>query len=88
VWDRYVSPKLSAYWRSMRVTQEADKPVDARDEAGSLAAKDFEPEKFFQRGSMFYGLNDLGEPIRIALDLFKKIHHAILGPTRYGKGVV
>lgn len=88
VWDRYVSPRLSNYWRAMRVTQDADKPVDARDEAGTLSAKDFQPEQFFQRDSIFYGLNELGEPIRIALELFKKIHHAILGPTRYGKGVV
>lgn len=88
VWDRYITPKLSSYWRSMRVTQQADRPVDAREEAGTLKAKDFAPEKYFESGWMFYGLNELGEPIRIAIELFKKIHHAILGPTRYGKGVV
>ncbi len=38
VWDRYISPRLSAYWRSVRVTQETDKLVDAREEVVTLKA--------------------------------------------------
>lgn len=88
VWDRYVSPKLSSYWRSMRVTQETDKLVDAREEVQTLKAKDFEPEKYFVQGKIFYGLDEHGQPIYFDLKEFFTTHHAILGPTSYGKGVV
>lgn len=88
VWDRYVSPRLSSYWRSVRVTQETDKLVDARQEVLTLKAKDFEPEKYFVEGKIFYGLDENDQPIYFDLKEFFTTHHAILGPTSYGKGVV
>lgn len=88
VWDRYISPRLSAYWRSVRVTQETDKLVDAREEVVTLKAKDFEPEKYFADGKIFYGLDEHDQPIYFDLKEFFTTHHAILGPTSYGKGIV
>ncbi|KAA0072637.1 conjugal transfer protein TraC (plasmid) [Paraburkholderia sp. T12-10] len=87
-WDRYASPRLSAYWRSIRVTQETDKLVDAREEVVTLKAKNFEPEKYFVAGKIFYGLDEHDQPIYFDLQEFFTTHHAILGPTSYGKGVV
>ena len=88
VWDRYIAPRLSAYWRSIRVTQETDKLVDAREEIMTLTAKDFEPEKYFVDGKIFYGLDEYGQPIYFDLKRFLTTHHAILGPTNFGKGIV
>lgn len=88
VWDRYVSPKLSAYWRTLRITQETDKLVDAREEVATLKAKEFRPEDYFADGKIFYGLDESEQPIYFDLDRFRTTHHAILGPTNYGKGIV
>ncbi|RQR22953.1 conjugal transfer protein TraC, partial [Burkholderia sp. Bp9143] len=88
VWDRYAAPRLSAYWRAARVTQETDKLVDAREEVATLKAKAFQPEKYFVDGKVFYGLDENNEPIYFDLQEFFTTHHAILGPTSYGKGIV
>lgn len=86
--DRYVVPRWSAYWRRHRKTQHADKPVDARDEVGSLVAKNFVPEKYYRKGHMFYGLDSQNQPIYLSLEIFITTHHALLGPTSFGKGVL
>ncbi len=71
----------------MRITQETDKLVDAREEVLKLKAKDFEPEKYFVEGKIFYGLDENDQPIYFDLKEFFTTHHAILGPTSYGKSV-
>jgi len=88
LWDRYAAPRLSAYWRSARVMQETDKLVDAREEVATLKAKAFQPEKYFVDGKIFYGLDENDEPIYFELKEFFTTHHAVLGPTSYGKGIV
>lgn len=88
LWDRYAVPVLSKYWRSLRIEQETDKLVDAREEVATLKAKEFKPEDYFVDGKIFYGLDDDGQPIYFDLDRFRTTHHAILGPTNYGKGIV
>jgi Type IV secretion-system coupling protein DNA-binding domain len=85
--DRTVMPRLSAWLRARRVTQDEDRLSDARNEAGAIVARSFLPEQYYRAGYMFYGLDALSRPIYIALAVFREIHHAIIGPTRYGKGV-
>jgi hypothetical protein len=86
--DRHVMPRWSAYWRARRQTQDIDKPVDARDEAGSLTTRDFVPEKYFRAGEIFYALDEDGRPITLPVSVFVETHHAFLGPTSYGKGAL
>lgn len=88
LWDRYAVPVLSKYWRTLRITQETDKLVDAREEVATLKAKEFSPEDYFVDGKIFYGLDENEQPIYFDLDRFRTTHHAILGPTNYGKGIV
>ena len=88
LWDRYAVPVLSKYWRTLRITKETDKLVDAREEVATLKAKEFKPEDYFVDGKIFYGLDESEQPIYFDLDRFRTTHHAILGPTNYGKGIV
>ncbi|MEM5387893.1 conjugal transfer protein TraC [Paraburkholderia phymatum] len=88
LWDRYAAPRLSAWWRSMRVTQKTDRLVDAREEVATLKAKAFQPEKYFAEGRIFYGLDEHNQPIYFDLKEYFTTHHAILGPTAYGKGIL
>lgn len=88
MWDRYAVPALSKYWRTLRITQETDQLVDAREEVATLKAKEFGPEEYFVDGKIFYGLDENEQPIYFDLDRFRTTHHAILGPTNYGKGIV
>lgn len=88
LWDRYAGPALSGFWRSMRVTQETDKLVDAREEIEKLKAKSFEPEKYFVDGKVFYGLDQDEQPIYYDLQEFRTTHHLVLGPSDFGKGII
>lgn len=88
VWDRYITPKLSRYWRDLRVKQEIDKLVDARDEVQNLQAKTFEPEDYFVDGRIFYGLDEHDQPIYFDLQEFQTTHHLVLGPSDFGKGII
>lgn len=88
IWDRYGMPWWSNLVRKYRVKQHEDKPVDARDIAGQLEPKSFDPETYFKPGHIFYGLTEHNQPVYTDWDTFREIHNAIIGPTRYGKGVV
>ncbi|MEX3582922.1 MAG: conjugal transfer protein TraC [Burkholderia sp.] len=88
LWDRYAGPALSRFWRSVRVTQETDKLVDARDEILSLKAKSFEPEKYFVEGKVFYGMDGNEQPVYYDLQEFRTTHHLVLGPSDFGKGII
>jgi hypothetical protein len=88
LWDRCVLPRLSSYLRSVRVRQDTDKLVDARDEIANLQAKQFEPEKFFVDDKIFYGLDVNDQPIYYGLDDFYTTHHLVLGPSDFGKGII
>ncbi|EIF32270.1 hypothetical protein BCh11DRAFT_07859 [Burkholderia sp. Ch1-1] len=88
LWDRYIVPRLSSYLRSVRVRQETDKLVDAREEIVSLLAKKFEPETYFVEGKVFYGLDDSDQPVYYDLEDFRTTHHLVLGPSDFGKGII
>ena len=87
IWDRYGLPWWSNFARQYRVKQREDKPADARDYAAKMQPKTFDPEKYFVSGKVFYGLDSLAKPVYLAWSVFVEVHHAIIGPTRYGKGV-
>jgi hypothetical protein len=88
LWDRYVLPRLSSYLRSIRVRQETDKLVDAREEIEKVQAKSFEPEKYFVDGKIFYGLDENDQPIYFDAKQFLTTHHLVLGPSDFGKGIL
>jgi hypothetical protein len=88
LWDRYMMPRLSKIWRSMRVQQETDKLVDAREEIAKVQAKSFEPEKYFVDGKIFYGLDENDQPIYFDAKQFLTTHHLVLGPSDFGKGIL
>ncbi|KVD99659.1 conjugal transfer protein TraC [Burkholderia vietnamiensis] len=88
LWDRYAGPALSGFWRSIRVTQETDKLVDAREEIQTLKAKSFEPEQYFVDDKVFYGLDNDDQPVYYDLQEFRTTHHLVLGPSDFGKGII
>ncbi|RMN12104.1 type IV secretory system conjugative DNA transfer family protein [Pseudomonas syringae group genomosp. 3] len=84
---RWVRPKISGWLRKYRVQASGDALSDIRVEMDRLKQKNFNPREFYLEGQMFVGLDDHGEGIYIADDIWRKNHSKIIGPSQTGKGV-
>lgn len=85
---RYLTPCISKIVQRLIVRQENHQQSDMRDEIGKLKARDFAPRKCYQPGQFFLGLGADGKPTYLDADLFRATHLQVVGPTRFGKGVV
>lgn len=88
VWVRYCSTFLSQLKRRLRFTQKTDRPSDIREENRAFQAKDFNPADYYREGQRFIGLDSRNQPYYVDESLYRETHHQIIGPTRYGKGVL
>lgn len=86
--SRYVYPVWSALMRKIRVRQFYDVPSDIRKEATRFKAKHFVPQKYYKTGRTFIGLDEANHPIHVPLDTWHDTNMQIIGPTRFGKGVI
>jgi hypothetical protein len=88
-WHRYGEPYISNMQRKYRVTQAEEDYSDARDEVVKNQPKKFDPEKYFriEDNLYFIGLDENDNPIYVKREVFEKTHKALVGPTRFGKGV-
>ncbi|WP_308908918.1 TraM recognition domain-containing protein [Pseudomonas canadensis] len=85
---RWVRPKISGWLRKFRVQASGDALSDIRIDMDNLKAKDFNPLDYYLKGQMFLGLDDKGEAIYMADELFRKNHAKVIGPSQTGKGVM
>ena len=86
--SRYVYPVWSALMRKIRVRQFYDVQSDIRKEATRFTAKHFVPNKYYKTGQTFIGLDEANQPIHVPLDTWHETNMQIIGPTRFGKGVI
>lgn len=85
---RYFLPTLSNLGKKMRNQQTKEKKTDIRDEQSKFNAKDFKPEKYYKKNQVLVGLTDEEKPIYIPYSTWKETNMQLIGPTRYGKGVI
>lgn len=85
---RWVRPKINSWLRKFRVQASGDALSDIRVDMDKLKAKDFNPQDFYREGQMFLGLDDSGEGIYMADELFRKNHSKVIGPSQTGKGIM
>lgn len=85
---RYITPWLSRQWQRLLVRQEDHKQSDMRVEVGKLKARDFPPRQHYRDGQVFIGLDAEGQPTYLDASTFRATHMQVVGPTRFGKGVV
>lgn len=88
IYFRYVQTLLSSISKKLRFQQKNETLSDIRDEVGKYQAKNFVPSKFYKSGKRFIGLDEDEKPQYIDEEVYKETHHQIIGPTRYGKGVI
>ncbi len=85
---RYLRPKISEFKRSLRVYQNMDELSDIRDEKQLHQPKNFDPQQYYKEGYLFLGLDVGNQPIYVEWDVWLKLNTQIIGPTRFGKGVL
>lgn len=87
---RYCHVWVSGFMRTLRNVQVDESESDIRDERNRFNGKDFLPSKFYAKDAsyMFVGLDEHGKPLTIPMDTWRETNMQIIGPTRYGKGVV
>jgi len=88
IFYRYVSTFISSIKKKLRFQQKNDELSDIRKEVGKHEVKDFRPSKYYRKGQRFVGLDEKNKPQYINENLYRETHHQIIGPTRYGKGVL
>jgi hypothetical protein len=86
--QRYVNPYISNLMRKLRNEVVEDKLSDIRSEADKYKAKDFDPQKHYKPDQVFVGLDAESKPIYIPLSTWLETNAQVIGPTRYGKGVL
>lgn len=88
MFKRYIQPAWSTLMRKLRNTQANDIPTDIRNEASKFDSKDFLPSKYYKKGYMLVGMDEKEQPIYVPLSTWYETNMQVIGPTRYGKGVI
>ena len=88
IFKRYALPSWSAILRKMRNTQSDDTQTDIREEVSRFAVKDFVPSKHYKKDHILVGLSEDNKPIHIPSSTWYETNMQVIGPTRYGKGVI
>lgn len=87
LWHRYITPRLSQFFKKYRVKQSEDSVSDMRSDGTKYSAKSFNPKNFYKEGYYFIGLDENEEPVYVQDKAFHTTHTSVFGPTRFGKGV-
>lgn len=88
MFKRYALPAWSGVLRRLRNKQTDDSPTDIRQESSRFTAKDFLPSKHYKKNSILIGLDENNKPIHVPSDTWYETNMQVIGPTRYGKGVI
>jgi len=84
-WKRYLVTSFSDWLRAKRVNTTDEQLSDIRAESGE--AVKFTPADYYQPDQVFTGIDKFGSPIHIPEATFLETHKAVIGATRYGKGI-
>lgn len=85
---RYIMPYLSNIRRKYRATLTSDSRTDVTHEKGQYQKKEFDPTEFYQDDAIFFGEDKGDKSIYIPLAIWLETNMQIIGPTRFGKGVL
>ena len=85
---RYILPYLSNLKRSYRVELTQDKLSDIRYEKEKYTKKIFNPVDYYKADHIFLGLDGSEEPVYVSIDDWLETNMQIIGPTRFGKGIL
>lgn len=85
---RYVVPIYSAILRKLRNNQTDEKLTDIREEKSRFEIKNFVPSKLYKNELILVGLDEKNNPVYIPASTWYETNMQIIGPTRYGKGVI
>lgn len=88
LFKRYALPFVSGILRKFRNQQINDLPSDIRAENGQFKEKDFKPHKKYKKDRIFIGLDLNENPIYVPIETWHETNMQVIGPTRYGKGVI
>ena len=85
---RYIRPKTSQIWRKLKVRQKTEKLSDINSEIAKYQAHDFLPSDHYKPNHRFVGLlAENKKPAYLTEDNYRGTHQAVIGATRYGKGI-
>lgn len=87
-WFRWGAPLFSALFHRFRRLQKTNTPSDIRDEVNTYQQKDFDPSQYYTDTGIFIGLDDKDQPDYIPLSTWREVSMQLIGPSRYGKGVL
>ncbi|WP_018694134.1 type IV secretory system conjugative DNA transfer family protein [Algicola sagamiensis] len=87
-YNRYFLTLISKVKRYLRNTQSEDSISDIVEENAKYKSKDFLPNKYYKEGFIFIALDEHNKPIYVPLETWRETNSQIVGPTRYGKGVI
>lgn len=85
---RYFFPLLSGMLRKLRNVQSGDSLSDIRRESEKYKELNFDPSKFYKEGFVLVGLNGEKKPLYVPVSTWYETNMQVIGPTRYGKGVI
>lgn len=86
---RYLGPFVSAWLRRMRVEQQTDRKTDIREEIARFESRTFDPDlQTDLTKGVLMGQDASGQPNYLPWDVMLETHMQVIGPTRYGKGVL
>lgn len=89
IYTRYCLSLISMFMRSLRFRQSKDELSDIKKEHSKYQQKNFDPQKYYAPSKgLFVGLDEKDKPIYIDHDTWLETNMQIIGPTRYGKGVL
>ena len=87
--ERYARPFVSRFIQNHVMIKQADeKQTDMRVEFSKLKTRDFEPRKFYKKSEIFLGLDIDNKPVYLGGKTYRETHMQVVGPTRFGKGVL
>lgn len=85
---RYLVPIYSAILRKLRNNQTDEKLTDIREEKSRFEVKNFVPSKLYKNELILVGLDEKNNSVFIPASTWYETNMQIIGPTRYGKGVI
>jgi len=85
---RYIGPPLSEWRRSHRQNISTDALNDIRDEINHYQAKIFTPSEHYTEQGLVIGVDEHNQPDMIPMSTWYEVNMQIIGPSRYGKGVI
>ncbi|EAT10683.1 type IV secretory system conjugative DNA transfer family protein (plasmid) [Bermanella marisrubri] len=88
MYQRYMVSLISKFKRALRFKQSNDELSDIRNEKKRFKAKDFLPSKHYDKNGIVVGLDENNKPLYIDNDTWYETNMQVVGPTRYGKGVI